>query len=446
MEAHFRFARSEGINPVVTSRMLALGAIALYEGFAATSDSLRSLAGQLNALDSLPRPGTALRMDQGVVAARAGQHVLQRLYREARPTTLVLIDSVAERQIAARRAVGVSDAVVRASLVFADSLGAALVQWADSDGFAATRGRRFAPTASRAIWVNETTAEEFVPQDLSAARDYVQLQNPAATRDPTVTQGSRAAFVDRAKTRDGRELMAVNPTGATEPFWGTLRPFVLRTGDECAPPAPATYSEARGAALYSQATEVYRTAQSLTSEQRQTAFYWADSPGQTATPAGHWIHVMAGLVRSRDLSAERAVELFALGAIAQADAFISCWRAKYATLVVRPITYVRRVIDSTWHPLLATPPFPEFPSGHSVQSGATAEVLTRVLGAIAFTDSAQMSLGHAPRTYPDFWTAAREAAVSRLYGGIHFRPAIELGLEQGRCIGRAVRERLTTRR
>jgi hypothetical protein len=155
---------------------------------------------------------------------------------------------------------------------------------------------------------------------------------------------------------------------------------------------------------------------------------------------------MTGLVGPSRLTAEQTAELFVLGAVAQADAFISCWRAKYETLVLRPITYVRRVFDSTWHPLLSTPPFPEYTSGHSVQSGATAEVLTQLFGPMAFVDSAQVSLGHAPRRYRDFWTAAREAALSRLYGGIHYRAAVERGLDQGRCIGRLVSDRLITRK
>ena len=96
-------------------------------------------------------------------------------------------------------------------------------------------------------------------------------------------------------------------------------------------------------------------------------------------------------------------------------------------------------MDPKWEPLLNTPPFPEYPSGHSTQSGAAAEVLTDFFGEdFAFEDATHLDDGLEPRRFPSFWAAAQEAGMSRLYGGIHFRSAIDRGLEQGRCIGRHV--------
>lgn len=103
-----------------------------------------------------------------------------------------------------------------------------------------------------------------------------------------------------------------------------------------------------------------------------------------------------------------------------------------------PITYVTEAIDPTWTPLIATPPFPEYPSGHSVQSAAAAQVLTDMFGNVAFTDHSHDSRSLAPRSFTSFADAAEEAAISRLYGGIHFRSAIANGLEQGKCIGQKV--------
>ena len=115
--------------------------------------------------------------------------------------------------------------------------------------------------------------------------------------------------------------------------------------------------------------------------------------------------------------------------------FIGCWQAKYAYDLVRPITYIRRVIDPKWEPLLNTPPFPEYPSGHSTQSGAAAAVLTAFFGDnFAFEDETGTADGRKPRNFTSFREAAEEAGISRLYGGIHFRAAIERGLAQGRCI------------
>ena len=127
-----------------------------------------------------------------------------------------------------------------------------------------------------------------------------------------------------------------------------------------------------------------------------------------------------------------------------ADAFIGCWRTKYQDAMVRPITYIQQLIDPTWNnPDLTdpvnTPPFPEYTSGHSVQIGATAVVLTALFGEhYAITDHTQDQRGFLPRSFGSFEELAAEAAISRLYGGIHYRAAIEAGLVQGRCIGRQV--------
>jgi hypothetical protein len=132
--------------------------------------------------------------------------------------------------------------------------------------------------------------------------------------------------------------------------------------------------------------------------------------------------------------------------VAQADAFIGCWHTKYQWNVLRPITYIRRRIYPAWEPFIVTPPFPEYTSGHSIQSAAAATVLTGLLGAVAFDDSTNLAIGHPVRRFESFTAASDEAAISRLYGGIHYPMAITNGQEQGRCIGRHVLERLRTRR
>jgi hypothetical protein len=141
------------------------------------------------------------------------------------------------------------------------------------------------------------------------------------------------------------------------------------------------------------------------------------------------------VIRALDLPLDRAAEAYAKVGIAVADAFISCWRTKFRENLLRPVTYVRSVIDPDWTPLLITPPFPEYTSGHSVQSAAAAAVLTDLLGPVSFTDRTHESRGLPARSFASFNDAAREAAVSRMYGGIHFRAAIDRGLEQGVCVG-----------
>jgi membrane-associated phospholipid phosphatase len=139
-------------------------------------------------------------------------------------------------------------------------------------------------------------------------------------------------------------------------------------------------------------------------------------------------------------------EAFARTAVALADGFIGAWEEKYRSAVLRPETVINRWMDEGWQPLLQTPPFPEYPSGHSVISTAAAEVLTDLYGdGHAFTDSTEVPFGLPVRSFPSFRAAAREAAMSRLYAGIHYRHAIEAGAVQGARIGAHVVARVQTR-
>ncbi|HEV8675305.1 MAG TPA: vanadium-dependent haloperoxidase [Methylomirabilota bacterium] len=152
------------------------------------------------------------------------------------------------------------------------------------------------------------------------------------------------------------------------------------------------------------------------------------------TPPGHSVSILTEVIRAHGFALDLAAEAYARLGIAVADAFIACWRTKFHYNLLRPVTYIRAVIDAGWTPVLTTPPFPEYTSGHSVQSGAAAQVLTDMLGPLPFIDQTHLP----PRAFDSFFEAAEEAAISRLYGGIHFRPAIERGLEQGICVGQAV--------
>ena len=176
----------------------------------------------------------------------------------------------------------------------------------------------------------------------------------------------------------------------------------------------------------------------LTAEQKAIALFWADSPGQTGTPPGHWVSIMNLIAAQKNLNMAEAAQMYGLVCIALGDAFISCWEAKYRVNLMRPKTYVRQYLnDPTWEPFIKTPPFPEFTSGHSVCSGAASSILTTIFGDVAFLDNTNNAL-YAPRSFTSFTEAAKEAAVSRLYGGIHFKPATEVGIKQGQLIAQKV--------
>ena len=187
------------------------------------------------------------------------------------------------------------------------------------------------------------------------------------------------------------------------------------------------------------------------------ARFWDDNPNvsyttghvtyfkQKLTPPGHWISITSSAIRKNNLNMMEAAETYVMVATALFDGFISCWDAKYAYNSIRPDTYIERYIDADWDPILQTPPFPEFPSGHSVISAAAATVLTQKFGdGYAFADSTQMAIGLPVRTFKSFNEAAAEVGESRIYGGIHFRPACDLGYKQGNAVGNLVLQKLRT--
>jgi membrane-associated phospholipid phosphatase len=152
-------------------------------------------------------------------------------------------------------------------------------------------------------------------------------------------------------------------------------------------------------------------------------------------------------IASRNANADlmKSAEAYARTAIALADGFISSWDEKYRSNLIRPETVINAYLDERWEPLLQTPPFPEYTSGHSVVSTAAATVLAQLYGSpFAFVDSSEVEFGLPARSFPSFEAAAAEAAISRLYAGIHYRPAIEQGIVQGRRVGTLVNERVKT--
>ena len=159
------------------------------------------------------------------------------------------------------------------------------------------------------------------------------------------------------------------------------------------------------------------------------------------TPPGHWVSIALQVAERADLPLDQNVDLLARMGVAMSDAFVGCWHDKYVYNLVRPITYIKKNIDPKWEPLLNTPPFPEYPSGHSTVSGAMDAVLTGFFGEnYAFEDKTGSPDGRNPRTFKSFREAAEEAGISRLYGGIHFQSAIVRRPRAG-ALHRPIRQR-----
>jgi len=234
---------------------------------------------------------------------------------------------------------------------------------------------------------------------------------------------------------------------AVEPNWGKIRPFALDSASQFRPAPPTPYSTARTSAFYAEMLEVYESSSTLSEEQKQIANFWDCNPfnlevqghfnysSKKISPGAHWMGIASIACSDAGLAYREALWVHTVLALALHDAFVSCWEEKYRSQYIRPETVINNLLDATWVPLLQTPPFPEYPSGHSVASGAAAVVLTQMLGARAFTDSVEVPFGLPARSFASFEAAALEASLSRMYGGIHFRPAVERGLTQGRAVG-----------
>lgn len=442
MHTLYGVIRTERLSPPVASRLMAYSTVALYSGLSSVDDKLPSVAGTLSGLSELPRAERPRDYDATLTAIAAERVVLDSLLREGVPTTRSALGRLADSLTLARTAGGVSDGVRARSQTLGARIGNAIVTWSHGDGFDSTRGRTFTPPVGLAYWGNDAPANTYAVQNLSSASALVTPNNPSNVLQ-SGNSSDRGLILNRPKRAGEKTLPAVNMAGLSEPYWGQIRPFVLKKWNECAAPEPPSYSTDTASALYRDAKLVRDTRTDMTPEHRAIAFYWADNAGESGTPVGHWISIASQMVAERHLSGDDAARLMMLTALAQADAFIAAWGYKFQYTLIRPRMFIRRVIDSTWEPLIPTPPFPEYPSAHSTQSAAAATVLSTAIGdSVAFEDSTGISIGNGVRRFESFRAAAYEAGISRIYGGIHFQYGNLGGRALGECVGGKVVERL----
>lgn len=244
---------------------------------------------------------------------------------------------------------------------------------------------------------------------------------------------------------------------AVEPNWKTVRPLIIDSCNQFPPLPPVSFSKDSISDFYKLAKEVYDVSIKPTPEQLNIASFWDCNPFAVATsghmsigfkkisPGGHWMNIAGIAAQKAQLDFAATITAHMLVGITIHDAFISCWDEKYRSNRIRPETYINRYINIKWQPLLQTPPFPEYTSGHSVVSTATAEVLTYLFGdKFVYTDNSEELFEIPARTFTSFREAAAEAAISRLYGGIHYRDAIVNGQQQGKEVGAFIVNRLQT--
>lgn len=384
--------KSEGKNPPQASRIYGYTGVTLYESVVNGMPENKSLGGQLNGLGTMPVSKNTV--DYPSVVNEAMYSVAKDIFGTLKAENLLRLDSIRSANIASRK-MDNDQVTIEHSAEFGKQIATAILNWISTDNFKETR-----------------TMTYVVPSRVG------NLQFWAPT-----------------------DAVNLNPA---EPFWGQIRCFSMTSADMCEVPELVPFSTVPGSAFYDQAMEVLTINQNLTQGQKDIAKWWADGPSVTATPSGHWVGIENDLTVNLQLNLATAASMYAMVGIAEADAFISCWYSKYKYNYLRPKTFIQEFIpgNTTWTSFIPTPAFPEYPSGHSVSSGASSEVLTSMLGNLSFTDRTNTNLGFTPRFYTSFYEAANEAALSRLYGGIHFREANESGIKQGRAIAQFLLRRV----
>lgn len=226
--------------------------------------------------------------------------------------------------------------------------------------------------------------------------------------------------------------------GALQPFMSAARPLMTSNISLTVPP-PMAYSTDTASDFYKMVKEVYNISKTLTADQKSTALYWVDQGnGIGYTPPGHDFFIVTQAIEKYAGNLFRAAEAYAKAGIAEREGWIVCFRSKYQYSLLRPVTYIRNQIDPSWLPFIPTPPHPEYPAAHAMVTGSVMQALSRVLGTnVPVTDRSYEFRGWPARTYANFFAAAEEAGISRLYGGIHYRNSIQMGWNMAKKVGTA---------
>jgi PAP2 superfamily len=379
-------------SPPVASRDYAYPLIAFYEVARNADTSYRSYAGQLNELGAVPTPLKDQPYDWLVAGATAFYKTAYAFVfsKEMFKVMWAGIDA----DLKARK---VTPAIFERSVQYGQQVADHILLWAKGDNYGHTRTLpRFTPDTQPGTWKQ-------------TGPDYME---------------------------------------AVEPNWKRIRPMTLSKPDLFTIPGPAAFTSEE---FKKEVQDVYDAGNKLTTKQKAIANFWDCNPFATQTvghmmysvkkisPAGHWMGITGVAVRQKRMNLVQALQAYSLVSVAIFDVIISAWDEKYRSNYIRPVTAIQQSISPTWQPLLQTPPFPEYPSGHSVISNASATILTGIFGSnFHYTDDVEKPFGLAARSFTSFFAAADEAAISRFYGGIHFREAIENGKLMGRMVGEYV--------
>ncbi len=388
--------------PMIGSRNYVYATIAAYETMAAGDSSYITLAGQIKHLPVLPKPEAGKKIDYSLAAllsfTKVGNAVT---FPEG--SMMGYYDELKNRADTC----GMPSSVLENTIAFSDSVVAAILRWSKKDNYAQTR----------------------------SAERYTVLNDVEGRWIPTPPMYG---------------------TGV-EPHWREIRTMVLDSASQFMPPRPPVYDlKNKNSTFYKAMMEVKTTGENLDEEQKHIADFWDDNPfkmnvvghvnfaTKKFSPPGHWMNIVGIGAKAANADFNTTVAAYANTAIALFDAFISCWDEKYRSNYVRPETVINKEFNKeNWQPYIQTPPFPSYTSGHATNSAAAAEIMTKWFGEnISFTDTSLLEFGIANREIKSFRAAAEEAAMSRLYGGIHFRFDNEEGSKAGKKLGEFIVSRI----
>lgn len=390
-------------SPPVASRIYGYISIAGYEAAIHQDPRFVSLAGQVHGLEPLPQPDPAVEYSFPLASVEAMLKVGRSLVFSEDKMDLFYENIMQEFKDS-----GIPDDVFERSVAFGGKVADHIIAWSGHDNYKQTRS----------------------------------FPKYSILEDPSTWKPTPPAYMD-----------------AIEPHWNKIRTFVLDSAGQFKPEPPTPFSSEKKSKFFKEAEEVYKVTSNMTEEQKEIASFWDCNPfvmnvkghvmfaTKKISPGGHWMNITHVACKKAKKNFTESAEAYVLVAIALNDGFISCWDEKYRSRLIRPETYINQYIDEDWVPLLQTPPFPEYTSGHSVISSAAAVTLTKLFGEnFAFEDSTEIEFGLTSRTFKSFMEASEEAAISRMYGGIHYRPAIEQGVVEGKAVGNFILQRIRTRK
>jgi hypothetical protein len=381
-------------SPPVASRIYSYATLAAYEAYVPGSKGLKSYAGKAKGLKDLPQTESGKEYCYELAALKAFMSVSNTLTFSVDKYVDFEKDLYKKFEDA-----GVPSSVIKRSMAHGEAIATAIMAYAKTDNYPQTRGLRYSIKKEPGKWA------------------------------PTPP-----AYAD-----------------AVEPLWATIRPMLMDSAAQFKPAPAIPYSENTRSAFMKEVIEVMNIGNTLTEDQKTIAWFWDDNAfvmnvqghvmfaDKKMTPGGHWLAIAQTAAKQDKADFEKTLKAYTLTSFALRDAFISCWDEKYRSEKIRPETIINEKLNPKWQPFLQTPPFPEYTSGHSTISAASAVALTAIFGEnFKFTDSTEHKYGHGVRSFASFMQAAEESSVSRVFGGIHFTSACSEGLKAGKRIGQNV--------